>query len=104
MELTKAAIIKVVDDYAAIMDAVPDIIKQSGYRVDYIAKKLHMPKSTFYARKKKRAFFVEDMQKIAALIDDDLALTPKEEAYFVTKAKEAMVAPFVSEEEIKALF
>jgi hypothetical protein len=103
MEITKEVATKVVNDYAAIMDAVPDIIKQSGYKVEYVAKKLRIPKSTFYSRRKKKAFFVEDMKKLVALMDDDMNLTPEEETYFNAQVEEALAAPFISKDKINSL-
>jgi hypothetical protein len=103
MEITKEIATKVVNDYAAIMDAVPEIIKQSGYKVEYVAKKLCIPKSTFYSRRKKKAFFVDDMKKLVALMDNEMNLTSEEEKYFNAKIDKALASPYVSKEEINAL-
>jgi hypothetical protein len=46
---------EVVRDYAEIVEGVDAIIKQTGYKGRFIAKKLGLPESSFYQKKRKRA-------------------------------------------------
>ncbi|MDR3132414.1 MAG: hypothetical protein LBU42_00110 [Prevotellaceae bacterium] len=104
MEITRDAFVQTINDYAAIMDAVPDIIKKSGYRVDYIAKKLQIPKSTFYAKRKKKAFAIDDMLKIAQLVKNEMELSPEENTRYLKKVKLSLDEPgFVTKEQLNKL-
>jgi hypothetical protein len=47
------------------------IIDVSGYRNDYIAKKLGIPASSFSVKKSRGSFSVDDMEKIMQIIDNE---------------------------------
>jgi predicted transcriptional regulator len=69
--LSKDYVNEVIGDYVEIVDNIDEIIKQTGYKGKFIAKKMGLPESTFYQKKRNRSFTHAEMQQIAALMDDD---------------------------------
>jgi len=47
--------------YSQIVDNIGGIIKETGYRSNYVAKKLRMPVSTFYLKKRTKTFKLEEI-------------------------------------------
>jgi predicted transcriptional regulator len=80
---------EVVSDYKEIVDQIDSIIKQTGYKGKYIAKKLGLPESTFYQKKRNKSFTHEEMGQIISLLeeeeDDDDAI---ENEFFIKLFKE----------------
>ena len=88
---------EVVCDYEEILGNVDSIIKQTGYKGRFIAKKLGLPESSFYQKKRKRAFTVKEMQQLVNLMDeenDDI-----EDAYYAKLLDERKNEPVISLEE-----
>ena len=54
----------VVEQYINLLQNVDKLIKNTGLRTEFLAKKLELPLSTFYLKKKKREFSPIEMQKI----------------------------------------
>ncbi|MCE6991303.1 hypothetical protein [Dyadobacter sp. CY323] len=50
---------------------IGQLIEVSGYRNDYIAKKLGLTNVNFSAKKNRRTFTVEEVKKIASIIDNE---------------------------------
>ena len=54
----------VIEQYINLLQNVDKLIKNTGMRTEFLAKKLEIPLSTFYLKKKKREFSPVEMQKI----------------------------------------
>ncbi|MDR1886857.1 MAG: hypothetical protein LBQ70_02970 [Prevotellaceae bacterium] len=101
--LSKNYVNEVIGDYVEIVDNVDEIIKQTGYKGKFIAKKMGLPESTFYQKKRNRSFTHAEMQQIAALMDDDGEDDDAVElAYFAKALKERENEPTVTLEELVA--
>jgi predicted transcriptional regulator len=90
ISISKTYASEVISDYAEIVEKVDAIIKQTGYKGKFIAKKLGLPESSFYQKKREKTFTVKEMQQLVNLMnkeedDDDDAI---ELAYFAPILKE----------------
>ncbi|WP_157278779.1 hypothetical protein [Olivibacter sitiensis] len=72
-------------------------IKQSGYKVEFLAQKLDMPRMTFYHKRKNAGFTVEEMEKLFDIINVEhiedkaffeLMQTSKRESTLIARDKE----------------
>jgi predicted transcriptional regulator len=70
MLLSKCYVKEVVGDYSEIMSQINEILGQTGYKGKFIAKKLGIPESTFYQKKRRKTFSLKEMQQIVELMDD----------------------------------
>lgn len=61
----------IIEDYKKLLYHIDDAIKLSGFRVDYLAERLNMPKTTFYHKRKTHSFTVEEMERMFTLIDNE---------------------------------
>ncbi|GAB3430285.1 hypothetical protein [Niabella aquatica] len=57
-----------IKNYKAIVNAIPQLIEVSGYKNDYIAKKLNMRPGYFSAKKTKGGWSLEEVEKIIETI------------------------------------
>jgi hypothetical protein len=62
---------EVVNQYEYIVMNIGKLIEVSGYRNDYIARKLGLTTVNFSAKKNRRTFTLEEVKKIAAIIDNE---------------------------------
>jgi hypothetical protein len=69
--LSKNYISEVVEDYGEVIRQVDTIIRQTGYKSSFIAKKLGLPESTFYLKKRKKTFTFAEMKRLVELMDED---------------------------------
>jgi hypothetical protein len=63
--------VDIVSNYKNLLMNINTIIDVSGYRNDYIAKKLGIPASSFSVKKSRGSFSVDDMEKIMQIIDNE---------------------------------
>lgn len=63
--------IDIVSNYKKIAMNINTLIDVSGYRNDYIAKKLGIPASSFSVKKSRGSFSVDDIEKIMQVIDNE---------------------------------
>ena len=63
--------IDIVSNYKHLVMNINTLIDVSGYRNDYIAKKLGIPASSFSVKKNRGSFSVDDMEKIMQVIDNE---------------------------------
>ena len=93
-----------VSGYTQIVDNISIIIKDTGYRTNFVAKKLRMPISTFYLKRRKKTFSLDEVTQIVEMLDDDEALENK---YMLELAKERMMDDEddedITSEELKAM-
>jgi predicted transcriptional regulator len=88
ISVSKSYANEIINDYMEIVGQVDSIIKQTGYKGKFIAKKMGLPESTFYQKKRKKSFTYKEMQQLIALMDDDGDDDAIEEAYLMKIHKE----------------
>jgi predicted transcriptional regulator len=84
---------EVIKDYALIMESIPAIIKESGYKVGFISKRLNIPYSSFYAKRKQKSFTYKE---VAAIVD---LLPEEEDHYWTERARIRMADPEMATRE-----
>ena len=62
--MSKDNLLNIVEEYQNLGANISDIIKQSGYKNKFIAKRLNLPMSTFYFKKKSNSFSPEQVKQI----------------------------------------
>ena len=67
----KPVLQEVIEDYSRIVDNLGGIIKESGYKSNFIAKKLRMPITTFYHKKRTKTFSLDEVTQIVDMLDDN---------------------------------
>ena len=63
--------VDIVSNYKNLVMNINTLIDVSGYRNDYIAKKLGIPPSSFSVKKNRGSFSVDDIEKIMQVIDNE---------------------------------
>ncbi len=61
----------VLNQYRAIKNNIADFIKASGYRNDYVAKKLGISAQSFAVKKQRNNWNDEEVEKIMEIIDNE---------------------------------
>ena len=74
--------------YRQIVDNIGGIIKETGYRSNYVAKKLRIPVSTFYLKKRTKTFTLDEISQIIGMLDDEEQI---ENEYLLELAKSQMI-------------
>ena len=62
---------EIVNDYEELLSNIGQIIEVSGYRNDYIARKIGMTPVNFSAKKSRKSFTVAEMKRIVEVIDNE---------------------------------
>ena len=86
--IPKPVLQEFVNGYSQIIDNIGGIIKETGYRTNYVAKKLRIPVSTFYLKKRTKTFTLDEVSQIIGMLDDDEQL---ENEYLLELAKFQMI-------------
>ena len=70
---TKTYLLEVLQEYREIENNITDIINETGYKSQFIAKRLNMPLSTFYFKRKTKSFTPNEVSQIVNMmgVDDD---------------------------------
>lgn len=63
--------VDIVSNYKNLVLNINTLIDVSGYRNDYIAKKLGILPSSFSVKKNRGSFSVDDIEKIMQIIDNE---------------------------------
>ncbi len=63
--------VDIVSNYKNLVLNINTLIDVSGYRNDFIAKKLGITPSTFSVKKSRGSFSVDEMEKIMQVIDNE---------------------------------
>ncbi len=63
--------LEIISDYKNLISNINKLIDISGYRNDYIAKKIGLLPQTFSVKKKRKSFTVEEVEKIMGVIDNE---------------------------------
>jgi hypothetical protein len=69
--MPKPYLLEVMADYYEVEKNIGKIIESTGYKNEYIAKKLGMPISTYYIKKRNKSFAFKEVYKIVKMLDDD---------------------------------
>ena len=69
-QFNKSYAVEVLNDYAEIVEGIPQIIKDSGYKVEYVAKRLRIPRSSFYAKRKTKNFTMTEVREIISMMHE----------------------------------
>lgn len=64
-------VLDVVDNYKKILDNIASMIEVSGYRQDYISKKLGLKTATFSAKKQKGNWTPEEVGRLLGIIANE---------------------------------
>ncbi len=62
---------QVVAEYKHLLKIIPDIIEVSGYRNDFIAKKLGMKAQNFSVKKQRGSWSVDEVEKLLKVVDNE---------------------------------
>lgn len=62
---------QIVNNYQLILDNIDKIIEASGYRNDFIAKKIGLQPSNFSAKKTRGNWTVEEVGKLLKVIENE---------------------------------
>jgi len=60
--------IAAINNYKTLVEEIPNIIELSGYKNDYIARKIDMKPQYFSVKKQKNTFNLVEVEKILAVI------------------------------------
>ena len=62
---------QIVASYKRLLNSVADIIDVSGYRNDYIAKKLGLKAQNFSAKKQRGNWTPDELEKLLTVVDNE---------------------------------
>lgn len=63
--------IEIVEQYKRLVNIIPEIIEASGYRNDFIAKKLGMKAQNFSVKKQRGNWSADEVEKLLAVVDNE---------------------------------
>jgi len=95
--IPKPVLIEVIDDYSRIVDNIGGIIKETGYKSNFVANKLNIPISTYYLKKRTKTFTLDEVTKIVWMLDDDQNL---ENEYLIDLAESRLDEETIPLDEI----
>ena len=61
---------EIVAEYKHLVSIIPEIIKASGYRNDFIAKKLGMKAQNFSVKKQRGSWSADEVEKLLKIVDN----------------------------------
>ena len=64
-------IAEIVSNYENLVGNIGKLLEVSGYRNDFIAKKLGITNVNFSAKKNRKTFSIEEVKKIVSIIDNE---------------------------------
>ena len=96
-KIHKPVLQKIIGDYALITSNIGGIIKETGYKTNFIAKKLQLPRTTFYHKKRTKSFTLEEVTQIVGMLDDNEKL---ENEYLIKLAESRLGEETVPLEDI----
>ena len=78
IDLPKPYLMELLGDYMEVENNIDRIIAATGYKHEFIARKLKMPISTYYSKRRKKTFTTKDVFKIVKMLDEDEAYNAAE--------------------------
>ncbi len=61
----------IVTEYKELLRIIPDIIEVSGYRNDFIAKKLGMKPQNFSVKKQRGSWSADEVEKLLSVVNNE---------------------------------
>ena len=92
--------LQIIQDYKNLLVSVDAIIKESGFRINYITEKMNMPSVTFYHKRKNAGFTISEMERLFEIINTD----KMEDSMFFKIMESDNNKSFASSDEIKSLY
>ena len=62
---------EIVNNYRILLEVLPQLIDVSGYRNDYLSKKMGLTPATFSAKKQRSNWSADDVLKLMSIIAND---------------------------------
>jgi hypothetical protein len=62
---------EIANNYKLLVEFLPDLIDVSGYRNDYLSKKMGLSPATFSAKKQRGNWSVDDIVKLMSIIENE---------------------------------
>lgn len=87
----------IVTSYITLIKSIPDLIEISGYRNDYIARKLGLKPQSFSAKKQRSSWSPEEVEKLLYIIKN----SDVEDFLDAQLHKANMEGEFISSEEFE---
>ena len=69
--MPKPYLVDLLQEYFKVEKNIGEIIQSTGYRNNFIAKKLKLPMSTYYTKKRTKSFTANEVFQIVRLLEDD---------------------------------
>jgi len=95
--MPKPYLLGVLNDYFDVENNIDGIIQTSGYKNTHIAKKLNLPLSTYYMKKKSKSFTPKEVFQIVWMLEDDEEL---ENEYLIDLAESRLDEETIPLDEI----
>lgn len=92
--------LQIIRDYKNLLVSVDAIIKESGFRINYITEKMNMPSVTFYHKRKNAGFTISEMEQLFEIINTDKI----EDSMFFKIMESDNDKSFASPDDIKSLY
>jgi hypothetical protein len=64
-------ITEILKNYRSLIDNLEILIDASGYKNEYIARKLSMSPATFSMKKRRKSFKLEELEKLFSIISNE---------------------------------
>lgn len=64
-------ITSIVDNYLSLQSNVDNLIKASGYRIEFVANEMGMDRTSFYLKRKKKNFTPQEIKSFLTVIRAD---------------------------------
>jgi hypothetical protein len=61
----------IANNYRTLLQVLPDLIDVSGYRNDYLSKKMGLAAATFSAKKQRGNWSADDVVKLMSIIENE---------------------------------
>ena len=62
---------EIANNYKTLLHFLPELIDVSGYRNDYLSKKMGLTPATFSSKKQRGSWSTDDVVKLMSIIDND---------------------------------
>jgi len=101
--MTKPYLLEVLGDYLEVEKNIGAIIASTGYKNEFIAKKLNMPISTYYAKRRTKSFAAKDVFKIVKMLEDDETCNTAEIELMNSRRNDEVISSSEFKDKLKAM-
>ena len=93
-------ILETINNYREILKNVDFVIKASGYKIGHLQKEMGMDNASFYTKRKKGKFTVDELERLFTIIDiskledkvlGEMSLESEENGVFVDLKKSGLL-------------